>query len=52
MTAVVSYNLPLGFFSGKWSAVGAKTSFARALVLAAVLFQRPIDIFTLLLYET
>ena len=27
MTAVVSYNLPLGFFSGKWSAVGAKTDF-------------------------
>ena len=25
MTAVVSYNFPLGFFSGKWSAVGAKT---------------------------
>ena len=25
MTAVVSYNCPLGFFSGKWSAVGAKT---------------------------
>ena len=27
MTAVVSYNFPLGFFSGKWSAVGAKTDF-------------------------
>ena len=27
MTAEVSNNSPLGFFSGKWSAVGAKTDF-------------------------